>query len=93
MQINRNNRESRTRFAPLALGTVLAANFVCAQEVNWVIEADPAMSDSLRSSIDKVVIKPGLSPTEEEIGIVYIESRQPTIGVFFFQGWRYRNGF
>ncbi|NIS91431.1 MAG: hypothetical protein GTN98_15425 [Woeseiaceae bacterium] len=71
MQNGESDRTSRTRIAPLVLGVALAAGVVCAQQQNPLLETGPPMSEALRSTIKKVVIKPGLSPAEEEVGGTY----------------------
>jgi hypothetical protein len=67
------DRDSITtgRQTPLVLGLLCAGSLATAQELNPVVESGPPMSEALRTSISKVVIKPGLSPTEEEVGGTY----------------------
>ena len=55
----------------IVLGTALFAVAAAAQQPNPVLESGPPMTEALRTSLAKVVVKPGLSPTEEEIGGTY----------------------
>ena len=55
----------------LALAGALAASVVSAQVQNPLIEAGRPMSDEIRASVSKVVLKPGQSPTNEAISGSY----------------------
>lgn len=55
----------------LAAFIAVCAATAQAQQSSFGLASDDAMSDDLRSTVSKVVIKPGASPTEEEVAGSY----------------------
>lgn len=67
----RESRQAGSGPAALALATVLASGWVHAQLQNPLIEAGEPMPEEIRATISSVVLKPGASPTQEEIAGTY----------------------
>jgi hypothetical protein len=63
-----SDKTPRALAAALISGVAVACGTVWAQQLqNPLIEAGEPMSEDLRGSIHKIVLKPGASPTQEEI--------------------------
>lgn len=71
MLLRETNSPASLRRLLLASSAALATGTVAAQVQNPLIEAGDPMAESVRTSISRVVLKPGESPTQEEISGSY----------------------